>query len=529
MRTSTSLRPQKHPRILLTAVWCLMLAALPAQAGTLAESSESHADTSAYLFSAGVTATASSGQFAPMWLTANRHGLSSTLPNSIYLQATALRRYSQQRGFNYEWGIDLAAASGFTSAAIIHQLYGGVRYNCWQLSVGSREHFAEGRNPLLSTGGMTWSGNARPVPQVRFGIFDYTPISFLLPEWLSVKGFLSYGRLTDGAFQRSFVSTSPYSAYNRGALLHEKSAFLRIGNAHVAPLSVELGVEMDCMFGGELWYHNAAESPTDYLAFVSPTRPADFLRAFIPMNGGEGTTNSDQHNAEGNHFGSYHAAVDWKGDDWQVRGYYEHYFESRCGMTPWNGTYDSQGVHHNWIAYPWFDALYGLELTLPRNPIVSTIVLEYNTTRDQCGSIHHSSTPNVPARIYGQAFYYYNSSYPAWQHWGMTAGYPFMYGPLYNADHAMLITDARIRTFHAGILGQPTSSVGYRLLATYVRTWGSYIDPLPAPAYTFSSLAEATWQPARLPGWQGTLGIALDHGTRFSDSLGMQLAIKKTF
>lgn len=504
------------------------------------------ADDGDWTFDVGANTTVGTGRFAPFWLTANRHGLASMEPNSAYLRTSAVRPYRNAQGFDWECGIDVSFGTlndiyniGIGNDAsrwggpqfVLQQLYGGVRYGCWQLTLGSREHAAQGKNARLSTGGMTWSGNARPIPQVRFGIYNYTPVPFVFHDWLSVKGFVSYGRTTDDAFQRRFVIPARYALYTQGALFHEKSAFLRIGKRDVNPLSLEIGVEMNCQFGGELWEHDIRLNPSadDKRLFANPRRPADFLKALIPLSGGDGSTVSDQSNAAGNHFGSIHAALNYEATEWQLRAYYEHYFDGRTGMTPWNKTRDMAGQPHVWIAYPWFDGLYGLELSLPRNPVVSSVVVEYNTTRDQCGPIHHSSTPTLPASIHGFACYYYNSSYPSYQHHGLTAGSPLLYSPLYNADHTLINTDTRLRALHLGISGDPTTTLSYRLLGTFVRSWGSYMDPLPDPQNTFSTLVELTWTPRRWSGWQGTAALALDRSPRLGNNVGVEIGIMKRF
>ena len=502
------------------------------------------AEDAAWTFDVETNVTVGRGEHAPFWLTANRHGLVSLERNSAYLRSSAIRNYRKEHGFDWECGADVAFGTlnninigiGGSEAPrwgdpqfVLQQCYAGVRYGCWQMTIGSREHASQGKNALLSSGGMTWSGNARPIPQIRFGIYDYAVVPFVFNDWFSVKGFVSYGRTTDDAFQRQFVVPARYALYTQGALFHEKSFFFRVGKQEVSPLSLEIGFEMNCQFGGELWEHdirlNTADE--DKLLYANPKRPADFLKALLPLSGGDGSTVSDQNNAAGNHFGSIHAALGYDAAGWGLRAYYEHYFDGRTGMTPWNKTRDMAGQPHVWIAYPWFDGLYGLEATLPRNPFVGSIVVEYNTTRDQCGSIHHSSTATLPASIHGFACYYYNSSYPSYQHHGMTAGSPLLYSPLYNADHTIINTDTRLRAFHLGLAGNPTTTLCYRLLSTFVRSWGSYMDPLPDPQNTFSTMVEVTWAPQQLKGWAGTAAIALDRSPRLGNNFGVQIGIRK--
>ena len=505
------------PRFIILSVILFLAQTLQAQ-----DSSFLTANISGYLHTA-------TGEHAPFWFTANRHGTATTDPLGAYLRASIGHDLDVNRQ-GFDWGFRIDGISGTDGLAHVQQLYADIRYNCWQLTLGSKESDSQGKNQRLTTGGMTWSGNAYPIPQARFGIMDYAPVPFT-HGWASVKGFISYGMMADNRFQRDFVSTSAYALYNQDALFHEKSAFLRIGDVSRNPLTVELGIEMDCMFGGTLWEHDARLSDTDteHLLFTNPQELSDFFKALVPLNGGESSTISDQRNAAGNHFGSLHAAVNWENSNWRLRAYYEHYFESRCGMTPWNATRDLDANLHNWFPYPWKDGLWGLEVTLPHNPFVSTIVAEYNTTRDQCGSIHHGASSNLPATIYGFACYYYNSSYPSWHHSGFTAGSPLLYNPRYNDNHNLMITDTRIRAIHIGLEGQPLPVLGYRLLGTWERSWGSYIDPLPDPGSTFSTLAELSWTPARPLSWLSTLSaaFALDRSTLIGNSTGFSLTLSK--
>ena len=133
----------------------------------------------------------SGGEHTPFWLTANKQGLSSIEKNNGYLRAGVFRELENDKRFSYAFGADLAVAYNFTSTFVVQQLYADLKYRCLGLSIGSKERHSEFNNPLLSSGGLTFSGNARPVPQVRIGIPEYT----LVPGTKRLVGFQRTYRL----------------------------------------------------------------------------------------------------------------------------------------------------------------------------------------------------------------------------------------------------------------------------------------------------------------------------------------------
>ena len=159
---------------------------------------------STLVYNVEMSANASSGDYAPLWFTANRNGLSSQESNSAYLRAgLAYRKY-----FNHGWrigaGLDLAAAVNSPSEFIVQQAYADFSWRVLNLSIGNKERNPLGKNPLLSSGGMVEGNNARPVPQVRAEIADYYTVPGT-KGWFAFKGYIAYGRFTDDRWQRDFA------------------------------------------------------------------------------------------------------------------------------------------------------------------------------------------------------------------------------------------------------------------------------------------------------------------------------------
>jgi hypothetical protein len=443
----------------------------------------------------------SKGDYSPFWLTANRYGLSSILNNSAYVRAGVFRPFEEGKAFSYALGLDLAGAYHYTADFIVQQAYVDLRYKALGLTIGSKELDMELKNQSLSSGGMTFSRNARPVPQIRAGIPDY----WVVPgsrQWFAIKGHVAYGKYTDDSWQRGFAAEG--KRYTQGALFHSKSLYIRLGDESRRPLVFEGGLEMGSQFGGRIY--NRGFKP--YLDM--PEGLIDFIKVLIPS--GSDPTDGEYANVYGNHVGSWNASLSYKFPEWKIRAYYDHYFDDHSMM---------------FFEHAWIDCLAGLELTLPRNPIVESLVYEYVGTKDQAGPIYHDHTASIPDQISAKDNYY-NHGLFGWQHWGMATGNPLLISPIYNTDGTIIFKSNRIQAHHFGLSGRPNSEFNYRLLLSFTRSWGTYDDPFFDIKRNTAFLFELGFAPRQLPGWQLTASLAFDRGDLIGRNSGGMIHLRKT-
>lgn len=448
----------------------------------------------------------------PFYLTANRYGLGGIDNGYGYLRAGLFR--AAEADSTHRWrigyGLDVAAGYGIDATAVVQQLYADFDWRALRLSVGSKERASELKNEMLTTGGLTASANARPVPQVRLELPEFWHIPGT-HGWLAVRGHIAYGRFTDDRWQEDFHA--PGKSYSKGVMYHSKAGFLRIGNEERFPLTFTGGLEMYAQFGGEAWnigYREDANSSGfagDYVDMNDGLK--GFWNAFIP--GGSDARDGDIKNVAGNQVGSWHFSLGWKGHGWSVRGYAEHYFEDHSQM---------------FLEYGWKDMLWGAEVELPRNRFVSTLLYEHLRTTDQTGSIYHDATPQLPFQISGTDNYYNHQCYGAWQHWGQVMGNPLLVSPVYNRDGVIGIRHNRITAHHVGIAGRPTDEIDYRLLLTHVRSLGTYAAPVSDPIHANYFLVEAGYTPQWARGFGLRASVASNGGGLLGKSTGALLTLR---
>lgn len=445
----------------------------------------------------------SGGKHTPFWLVNNRQGLSSIKKNNGYLRGGIFRPVDENKRFSWGAGADIAGAYNFTSSFIIQQLYGEVKYRSLRLLAGSKEIQGEFNNPKLSSGNLLYSGNARPIPQIRLGMPRYTIVPWT-KNWLSVKGYIAYGMFTDDNWQKDFIS--PGAKHTKHVLYHSKGLFLKVENQNKFPAWIEGGLEMAAQFGGQ--------SITGDKVIDMPNSLKDFFKVFFPSSGDSSTPMEEQANIYGNHVGSWNVLAGWNiKPDLTAKVYYQHFFEDHSMM---------------FFDYQWKDGLWGVEVSVPKNPFISTVVYEYLYTKDQSGPAYWDHTPEIPEQISGRDDYYNHGIYTGWQHWGMGIGNPLIISPIYNSDGTIMFKNNRLISHHIGFMGQPLDELQYRVLMSYTKSWGTYNKPLDDVTRNVNGLIEVTYSPKKLPGASGTLSFGMDGGGLLGRSNGVMLTLRKT-
>ncbi|MBR6946218.1 MAG: hypothetical protein IKH64_09800 [Prevotella sp.] len=185
----------------------------------------------------------------PLWLNANKHGLSSLEKTNGYVRGALMRSIDEdaERKWGLGYAVDVVAPYHYTSNVVIQQAYVEARWLKAMLTVGSKEWSQELKNDTLSSGNQTLGKNARPVPQIRLGI-NYFTIPYT-NGWLHVKGHVAYGKMTDDNWQHTFVGDN--HKYADDVMYHSKAGYLKIANDEVfCPWSLTMGLEMASFFGG---------------------------------------------------------------------------------------------------------------------------------------------------------------------------------------------------------------------------------------------------------------------------------------
>ena len=451
----------------------------------------------------------------PLWLTANRYGLSSVEKNNGLMQVGIERNSLRDSLHNWKIGYvaDIAIGYNHTSTAIIHQMAANIDWKMLSLSIGAKEEPMAMKNMELSSGGQTFGINARPVPQFKFGIPEYVCITGKKRPWAAIRGFISYGMMTDSKFQRDYVAEN--QRYTRRVLYHAKAGYLRLGNAAKFPFTFEGGLEIATQFGGTVYNFDLG-----FGKLSSPIHLGHSIKDMIKATLGTGSDPLDgvYANSSGNTLGSWLFKLNYESKTWGASVYYDHYFEDHSQL---------------FMEYGWLDGLIGVELNLPKNPIVSNAVYEFIKTTYQSGPLYHDHTDAIPDQISGNDKYYNHALFGGWQHWGQALGNPLYTSPLYNPNGKLDFMFNRFKAHHVGINGNPIKGLHYRLLYSFERTWGTYDDPLEHSITNHSMLIEANYSPLKIgnlntEGWNLGLSFALDHGQLLGNNTGFLFKISKT-
>lgn len=467
------------------------------------------------------------GDNAPFWFTSNRQGLSPTNSSGIMLDLGldgGMRLPSQ---FYFNYGMEVAVAANYQSDFYLQQAYIEAGYKWFDLSIGEKERWGELINHNLSSGALTWSGNSRPIPQIRLEVPEFTRLG-ILGRLVSLKGHIAYGWYQDSNWRagRAAMYSNP-PQYTEKILHHSKSFFIRIGDAERFPLEFTAGLEMFAQFGGICYNRFMGSDKTKYEKYEFPHDFNAYVQAFLPTNKPGGQTNEN-----GNSYGSWHLAFDLTMHKWKYRLYYEHFYEDHSSMLGTEYKADMSG-EKSFISYGfkrnWMDGLFGIEVIAPESLPFKDIVFEVLNTRGQCGSVCNFWPEIVPEGMDGRDEMYNHWIYSSISNFGYYEGSPMLVSPIYNNDGDLSPKSNRVLTFHFGIDGKIASSIDYRLLVSHTSHWGTYSFPLSQREEITSILIEGIYKFKGGQGWKAgiSLGGDFDSGTLIGNSKGVMLTVSK--
>lgn len=442
--------------------------------------------------------TLTDGDFAPFWITNNNFGIGSEKTKNVYLRSSILygnKLFDNKLALSIE--ADMIVSHNLQSDFYFHQLYADLKYRSLGLTIGAKENNSLFKNKQLSSGGLALSKNYRPIPQIEIGIPEFTNVPFT-KGYLQVMGGLSFGKFLDDDYKKHHAKDGLYAL---NVLYHKKYAFLKFQNK--PSWNVILGAEFNTQWGGELYREGEmwAKAPKDF---------KNFMKILVPGGGDSKATESDQANTLGNVNGSWHFIFNYNAADYSLKAYHEHIFEDKSGMMFQN--------------IP--DGLYGIEVNLKKRQLISSVLFEFLYTRDQSGP---GTYPDGRTRFRGNDNYYNHGEYGSMTYYGYVLGNPLLISPLYNKGESIRIWNNKITAYHLGISGFIANQFQHRLLFTYSRSYGSPLKIQPTYKQ-FSALAEVTYSPSKLIGWNFTGALAFDNAKEMiGDNLGFRLKAVKNF
>ena len=465
----------------------------------------------------------------PLWLNANKYGLSSLEPNNGYLRGQVIRplQNDSNRRWGVGYGLDLVAPVNYTSDLVVQQAFAEARWLHGVLSVGAKEWPMQLKNNSLSSGSQTLGINARPVPQVRIALPEYWTIPGF-SRWLHFKGHIAYGKMTDNNWQHDF--TAMKSKYADNVLYHSKSAFFKIGSEdRFVPLSAELGLETATLFGGTSY---SPDGIGNVVATKNSSNLKSFIRALVPGGSDAPEKGTNYQNVEGDVLGSWVMRINYEDESWRLGFYGEKYFEDHSSMLQLD--YDGYGQGEEWnikkrrhyFLYDFKDVLLGAEFNIKYGRWIRNVVAEYVYTKYQSGPIYHDHSASRSDHVSGKDNYYNHYIFSGWQHWGQPIGSPLYRAPLYNENGNIRFDNNRFVAWHLGVDGEPTDALAYRVLATYQTGWGTYDNPFVDKQHNFSFMVEAAYSFPK--DWKVRGAYGMDFGKLLGSNAGFQLTISKS-
>jgi len=313
----------------------------------------------------------------------------------------------------------------------IEEGYININKGIFNFSLGRFYQDITSESKSLSSGALSISNNANPIPRIDFGVKEFSSISFSKFNF-QLKGGFSHGWFNKGE-------------YTKAPFLHQKNIYLK---KKIYPdQSLMLGIVHIAMWGGATRIHGN-----------QPQKASDFLRIFFLQPASSKGIKQERVNTLGNHLGIWDLAYEKEINHKKLKLYYQHPFEDESGS--------------RWLSNR-FDGLYGVGVFSDKMGLINQFLYEYINTMNQSGPQGASDS------TYGWDNYYNHYIYQSgWTYNNKVIGNPlFTLGSNKGSySDGTYIVNNRIKAHHIGIIGNLSKKIHYTILFTHSKNYGIFPD-----------------------------------------------------
>lgn len=433
-------------------------------------------------YMAELSGTASMSNNAPFWLQHRNFGISSAEKLSANAVLGFYKKVDDTKS-KFDYGFHL---SGFALADqkqtlfAPHQYYMQLHWKMLDLTVGAKAMQWGNQDNELSSGGLIFSSNARPMPRITLGIDQYykTPITGGMIE---IKGGLSHGWFNDDNTIKNI-------------LLHHKFGALRLGGT--SPLRLEYELHHMAQWAG--YVPGLGQQPKGF---------KNFMKIFAAQGGGSEAIITDQINTLGNHIISQNLKITFDTKQWHMAAY-------------WQNISEDGPVRFITNTMNLADGLWGFSLKRDKKSFLRAFVYEYLNTTDQSGPYHDKD-----GIVFGGVdSYFSNGIYSnGWTYFNRLIGTPFVSNININGQQ---IFNNRVQAHHFGMSGQ-MRKMNYKALYSFSKNYGNYSQPLPQMIQTNYLMLELT-RPNVVVGFDIALTLSADLLPQSNNNYGATLRLRKS-
>ncbi|GAB3515263.1 capsule assembly Wzi family protein [Emticicia fontis] len=445
----------------------------------------------------------------PFWQASNQYGsIPKELPAFVCRQILRTKKDTLNKFFRLDYGAELVTILGNKPQLIVPEGYISAKIGIFQIYAGRKKEIYGLVDTTLSSGSISWSGNALPLPRVQVGIPNYTRLFF---KWLSFKGMFAHGWFGD---QR----------YAQGYYLHQKSLFLRLGTPQ-AKVKLYGGIVHNVQWGGSPKVKLPegddrlfnGKFPEDWFVYGNVVFP--FKKLWGIASKYEDYNKFELGNRFGNHLGSLDAGAEITIKKSKLLLYKQFIFDDGqlFGLTNTD------------------DGLYGISFT-PEKSAFKKIVFEYLYTKNQGHYVAaFGRLLGLPDRHPNEENFIFNHQQylDGWSYNRNTIGTPFL-TPEENLrsekqvdNNYIFVNNNRVWACYLGLANQ-IGTINFTNRISYSKNFGSYdvigkpITPVTQISYSVNTSIPLSRLKAFL-----NVNIAVDHGDLIRDNFGSYVSIVK--